>query len=121
MKTLSEKTCIPCSGGVPSISQAAREQFLCELPDWQVIDNHHLEKQFKFKNFLDALAFVNKVGAIAEDQQHHPNISFTWGQVTVQIWTHKIDNLTESDFILAAKIEELDCLVTGACHRSDDK
>ncbi|MDD2942117.1 MAG: 4a-hydroxytetrahydrobiopterin dehydratase [bacterium] len=114
MTTLSEKTCIPCKGGVPPISQSAIELFLRELPEWRVVDDHHLEKRFKFKNFLDALSFVNEIGAIAEEQQHHPNISFTWGQVTVQIWTHKIDNMTESDFILAARIEEIDSLVIAA-------
>ncbi len=74
--------------------------------DWQCVDEHHLEKAYKFKNFVDALAFTNAVGAIAEEQNHHPDILTTWGKTKVTIWTHKIDGLTESDFYFAAKVEE---------------
>jgi 4a-hydroxytetrahydrobiopterin dehydratase len=74
---------------------------------WEVINEHHLEKAFTFKNFRDALAFTNKVGEMAEQQRHHPDIGLSWGRVNVTIWTHKIDGLSESDFILAAKIDPL--------------
>ena len=78
---------------------------LRQLDGWQVIDNHHLRKECRFPDFASALAFVNKVGEIAEEQNHHPNIALSWGRVDVDIWTHKINGLTESDFVLAAKID----------------
>ena len=74
---------------------------------WQVVEEHHLEKEFRFRNFAEALAFTNKIGAIAEEQGHHPDIDLAWGKVCVTIWTHKIDGLTRSDFVLAAKIDRL--------------
>jgi len=74
---------------------------------WRVIENHHLEKEWRFPNFKEALSFVNKVGAVAEQEDHHPNISLSWGKVVVTLWTHKINGLTESDFILASKCDEL--------------
>lgn len=74
---------------------------------WRVVNDHHLEKEFTFKDFLGALAFTNKVGELAEEQGHHPDIYLAWGKVRITIWTHKIDGLTESDFVLAAKIERL--------------
>ena len=76
-------------------------------PGWRIVDDHHLEKEFTFPNFADGLAFVNRVGAVAEELDHHPDIYLAWGKVRLQIWTHKINGLTESDFILAAKIDEL--------------
>ncbi len=78
-----------------------------QVDHWTVSNDHHIEKEFEFPDFKTALAFVNKVGEIAESQGHHPDIFLAWGQVGVKIWTHKIDGLTESDFILAAKIDEL--------------
>ena len=75
--------------------------------NWAVINEHHLEKEFTFKNFREALAFTNKVGELAEAQGHHPDIGLSWGRVKITIWTHKIDGLTESDFIMAAKIDRL--------------
>lgn len=74
---------------------------------WQVVNGHHLEKEFAFRDFREALAFTNAAGEIAEGQGHHPDIHLAWGKVRIQVWTHKIDGLTESDFILAAKIEEI--------------
>jgi 4a-hydroxytetrahydrobiopterin dehydratase len=74
---------------------------------WQVVDEHHLEKEFVFKDFRQALEFVNEVGELAEAEGHHPDIYLSWGKVRVTIWTHKIDGLTESDFILAAKVSEI--------------
>jgi 4a-hydroxytetrahydrobiopterin dehydratase len=76
-------------------------------PQWKVAENHHILREFKFPDFAQALAFVNKVGAIAEEQGHHPDIFLTWGRAEVKTWTHKINGLTESDFILAAKIDRL--------------
>ena len=105
--SLSEKTCIPCRGGIPPLQGEAQQRLLGELGNgWTVITDHHMEKTFKFKNFLEALNFTNAAGQIAEQQNHHPEITLTWGVVTVRVWTHKIDGLTESDFILAAKAEQ---------------
>ncbi len=78
-----------------------------QVEGWEVVDAHHIAKTWKFKNFAQALDFVNKVGEVAEQQGHHPLIHFTWGKVTIETWTHKIDGLTESDFILAARIDEI--------------
>ena len=105
---LAAKTCVPCRGGVPPLQDAE----LAELQDrlgggWNVIDEHHLDKSYEFNDFQEALDFTNRVGALAEQQGHHPDIHLSWGRVRVEIWTHKIDGLTESDFILAAKIDEL--------------
>lgn len=75
--------------------------------DWRVVDDHHIEKEFRFRDFKDALDFTNRVGAIAEEQGHHPEISLGWGHADLRIWTHKIDGLTESDFILAAHIDKI--------------
>lgn len=108
MSELSAKECIPCRGGVPPLTPEQQQPLLAALGGgWEVVDGHHLEKLYLFKNFVDALAFVNRVGELAEDQNHHPDIYLAWGKVRVQIWTHKIDGLTESDFIFAAKCDEL--------------
>jgi 4a-hydroxytetrahydrobiopterin dehydratase len=108
MIDLSTKDCIPCRGGVPPLT-AEEIVPLHNLIDkgWNVVNNHHLEKQFSFKDFHDALAFTNRVGELAEQQGHHPDIHLAWGSARVEIWTHKIDGLTESDFILAAKIDKV--------------
>jgi 4a-hydroxytetrahydrobiopterin dehydratase len=106
MAGLAEKSCIPCRGGVPPLTAEQIKPLAAEVPGWDVIENHHIEKEFKFRDFKSALEFTNKVGAIAEEQAHHPDIYLAWGKVRVTIWTHKIDGLTESDFILAAKIEK---------------
>jgi 4a-hydroxytetrahydrobiopterin dehydratase len=105
---LTKNQCTPCQGGVEPLQGKAIEKLLKQLPDgWQVINEHHLEKEYKFKNFIQALAFVNKVGKLAESQSHHPDIYLAWGRVKLTVWTHKVDGLGENDFILAAKIEEL--------------
>jgi 4a-hydroxytetrahydrobiopterin dehydratase len=78
-----------------------------QLPEWEVVNGHHLKRAFTFPDFAKALAFVNKVGEIAENEGHHPDIFLTWGKAEITTWTHKIDGLTESDFILAAKIEKV--------------
>jgi 4a-hydroxytetrahydrobiopterin dehydratase len=97
-------TCVPCRGGVPPLQGAEIPPLLAQLEDgWEVVDEHHLTRTFPFPDFVTALAFVNRLGAIAEEQGHHPDLLLRWGSVQVDIWTHKIDGLTESDFILAAK------------------
>ena len=104
---LAGKTCVPCRGGVPPLKGDALRELHAQLDGWDVVDEHHLSKTCKFADFAAALAFVNRVGALAEAQGHHPWIHFTWGRVKIEIWTHKIDGLTESDFVLAAKIDAL--------------
>jgi len=104
---LAKKECVPCKGGVPPLkgSQLVALHGLLGN-DWIVVNEHHLEKEYTFKNFAEALEFTNAIGEIAEEQQHHPDILTTYGKAKVTIWTHKIDGLTESDFIFAAKVEE---------------
>ena len=105
---LAGQACVACKGGVPPLKGEALKELAAELGNgWQVIREHHLEKEFTFKNFKDALAFTNRVGDLAEGQGHHPDLYLAWGKVRITIWTHKIDGLTESDFVLAAKIERL--------------
>ncbi|OHC01690.1 MAG: 4a-hydroxytetrahydrobiopterin dehydratase [Planctomycetes bacterium RIFCSPLOWO2_12_FULL_40_19] len=105
--SLARRECIPCKGGVPPLKGEELEQLKEQVDGWDVIDEHHITKTYKFPNFVKALAFVNKVGEIAEEQGHHPDIFLTWGKAGIKTWTHKIDGLTESDFILAAKIDEI--------------
>jgi len=108
MSTLADKQCVPCKGGVPPLQGQSLRELSAQLGgDWQVVNEHHLEKEFRFKDFRQALDFTNRVGALAEEQGHHPDIYLAWGKVRITIWTHKIDGLTESDFVLAAKIEQL--------------
>lgn len=108
MTDLAEKQCVPCKGGVPPLKGEPLERLAVQLGGgWNVIDAHHLEKEFRFKNFREALEFTNRVGELAEQQGHHPDIYLAWGKARVTIWTHKIDGLTESDFVLAAKIDRL--------------
>lgn len=105
---LSNKKCVPCQGGIEPLKGAALEPFKAQIhPEWDIIDQHHLEKTFKFKNFKQALAFVNAVGELAESEGHHPEITFTWGRATIRIWTHKINGLHPNDFILASKIDKI--------------
>ncbi|HEV2320540.1 MAG TPA: 4a-hydroxytetrahydrobiopterin dehydratase [Verrucomicrobiae bacterium] len=104
---LAKKECKPCDGGTPALKGDALKQMQNRLNGgWQVHNEQRLEKEFKFPDFRKALDFVNRIGEIAERQNHHPDIYFTWGQARIQIWTHKINGLTESDFVLAAKIDE---------------
>jgi len=107
MADLASKTCVPCRGGVPPLKGQELTALQKQVSGWQVIEEHHLTKSFKFPDFCQALALVNKVGELAEEQGHHPDIYLAWGKVDITIWTHKIDGLTESDFILAAKINRL--------------
>ncbi|HEY1790202.1 MAG TPA: 4a-hydroxytetrahydrobiopterin dehydratase [Verrucomicrobiae bacterium] len=106
---LAKKECKACEGGTPPLKGEALKQMQSRLNGgWQVLDEQRLEKQYKFPDFQHALKFVNRVGEIAERQNHHPDIYFTYGQARIQIWTHSAKGLTENDFILAAKINELD-------------
>ena len=107
MTKLASKTCKPCSGDVPPLTGKERAALAKQVPKWKVVDRHHITRAFKFPDFLKALAFVNKVGAIAEKQGHHPDILLSWGKAEVTTWTHSINGLSESDFILAAKIDKL--------------
>lgn len=107
MPELFEKTCVPCEGGVPALDTETCHTMLDQLNGWQVEGGHHLAKEVSFPDFVTALAFVNQVGALAEEQAHHPDLLLTWGRVHIDIWTHKVNGLTESDFILAAKIDQL--------------
>ncbi len=107
MSDLASKTCVPCRGGVPPMKGDELNRYLNQVKGWKAVNEHHLTKAFTFPDFKQALAFVNRVGAIAEEQGHHPDILLTWGKAEVTTWTHKIDGLTESDFILAAKIDQL--------------
>jgi len=105
--SLAQKTCIPCRGGVPPLPEAEARELLAQVSGWELIDNHHLRKTYRFPDFKQALAFVDRVGALAEEQKHHPDITLAWGKAVLEIWTHKINGLTESDFIFAAKCDEL--------------
>jgi 4a-hydroxytetrahydrobiopterin dehydratase len=107
MSDLASKTCVPCRGGVPPLKGADLQHLSHQLPNWKVVDEHHITRTFTFPDFKSALTFVNSIGAVAEDQGHHPDILLTWGKVEITLWTHKINGLTESDFIMAAKIESL--------------
>jgi 4a-hydroxytetrahydrobiopterin dehydratase len=104
---LAEKRCVPCRGGVPPLGHEEIAKLQPQVPGWQVVDNHHLTKTHTFPDFVTALDFVNRVGAIAEQEGHHPDLYLSWGKVEIRIWTHKINGLTESDFILAAKLNRL--------------
>jgi 4a-hydroxytetrahydrobiopterin dehydratase len=103
---LTQKHCVPCRGGIPPLKGEALDRLLMQLEHgWTVIDEHHLEKTYNFKDFASAMDFANQVGAIAELEDHHPDLHVSYGKVRVEIWTHKVDGLTESDFILASKCD----------------
>ena len=111
MTDLHQKNCIPCRGGVSPFDISEIHKYLKKVDGWDVKKNkeeyYFLEKDFKFKNFLESQKFVNKVGNIAEAENHHPDIIFGWGYTKIQIFTHKIKGLVESDFILCAKIDKI--------------
>ena len=104
---LAEKTCVSCHGGVQPLTPDEIGSFLPQVDGWDVVDNHHLVRRYKFPNFAQALQFVDRIGAIADEQNHHPDIYLAWGKVKIEIWTHKINGLTESDFIFAAKVDQV--------------
>ncbi|GAC1446141.1 MAG: 4a-hydroxytetrahydrobiopterin dehydratase [Pyrinomonadaceae bacterium] len=104
---LADKKCVPCSGGTPRLTAEQIAPLIKQLDKWDAINNHHLHKNYTFPDFKTALAFVNAVGDVAEAEGHHPDINFTWGKADITIYTHAIDGLSESDFILAAKIDKI--------------
>ncbi len=104
--SLADNTCVPCRGGVPPLEPQKIQELLGQLePGWTVNDQGHIERTYEFPNFADALAFTNRVGNVAEIEGHHPDLYLAWGKCKVEIWTHKIQGLTESDFFLAAKAD----------------
>ena len=107
MTSLATKTCVPCRGGVPPLKGNELESLHQQVPQWKVVNQHHITRTFTFPDFKQALDFVNRVGAVAEAQGHHPDILLAWGKAEITLWTHKIDGLTESDFIMAAKTDAL--------------
>ncbi len=108
MSELAKQQCVPCRGGVPPLPGGALSALQEKLGgDWNVVEQHHLEKVYKFDDFRQALDFTVRVGEMAEQQDHHPDLYLTWGRVKITIWTHKIDGLTESDFVFAAKADAL--------------
>ena len=108
MTELCDLTCKACKGGVPPLKGEELRKLQTELGGgWSVVDEHHLEKEYKFKNFAQALAFTNQVGALAESVGHHPDIFLTWGKVKLTLFTHKIGGLSEADFVFAAKADRL--------------
>jgi 4a-hydroxytetrahydrobiopterin dehydratase len=108
LTALAEKDCIPCKAGTPPLQGADLKDLRDQLGSgWMVVDDHRLEKEFKFKDFRKALDFTNAVGALAESQNHHPDILLSWGRARITLWTHTVNGLSEADFVLAAKIESL--------------
>jgi 4a-hydroxytetrahydrobiopterin dehydratase len=105
MSELANKTCVPCKGGTPPLKGEELDELRRQVPEWDVVEEHHLRRRFRFKNFRESLRFVNEVGELAEEQGHHPDVGFGWGYAEITVWTHKIDGLTESDFIFAAKVD----------------
>jgi 4a-hydroxytetrahydrobiopterin dehydratase len=104
---LADKKCVPCRGGLPPLRGEELNKFHHQTPKWTVDHEHHIHREFTFPDFKQALDFVNRVGDVAEEQGHHPDIFLTWGKAAITLWTHKIDGLSESDFIMAAKIDRL--------------
>lgn len=105
---LTNKKCVPCEGGVPPFTPEEVETYQKEIdPEWNVLEGKRLERRYKFKNFKEAMQFVNKVAEVAEEQQHHPDIKIFYSLVTITLWTHAISGLSENDFIMAAKIDQI--------------
>ncbi len=110
MTELTQLKCTACHEGAPTVTEAEIAELHPQIPDWQIVERDgikRLEKVYKFDNFVDALAFTNKVGELAEEEGHHPAILTEWGKVTVTWWTHKIRGLHRNDFIMAAKTDQL--------------
>ncbi|HVF57514.1 MAG TPA: 4a-hydroxytetrahydrobiopterin dehydratase [Pyrinomonadaceae bacterium] len=105
MEELASRHCVPCHGGVPRLRGEEIQTLAGQLRGWEVVEEQHLSKNYKFANFRDALEFVNRVGEVAESEGHHPDITFGWGYAQIKIWTHAIGGLSESDFILAARLD----------------
>ncbi|HTT24348.1 MAG TPA: 4a-hydroxytetrahydrobiopterin dehydratase [Candidatus Sulfotelmatobacter sp.] len=109
-ESLADKKCVPCRGGTPPLRGKELEEIHNSVPRWTVTNEHHIHREFRFSDFKQALEFVNRVGELAETEGHHPDILLSWGKAEVTLWTHRVNGLTESDFIMAAKIDRL----TGA-------
>ena len=108
MSELASRECVPCRSAEDPLGPEAIAPLHAQLDaDWRVVDNHHLERAYTFKNFAEALEFANRVGALAEEVFHHPDLHLAWGKVGVVIWTHKIKGLHEADFVFAAKCDRL--------------
>ncbi len=107
MVPLTQKHCVPCQGGTPPLGRAAIAPLHAMVPNWEVVDGKRLLRAFAFADFKTALAFVDRIGALAEEEDHHPDVHLSYGEVRIELWTHKINGLAESDFILAAKIDQL--------------
>lgn len=107
MSALADKHCAPVAAGTPPLGGEALRRLRDEVPEWEIISGHHLRRGFSFPDFAAALRFVNVIGAIAEAEQHHPDIGLGWGRVDVTTYTHSVNGLSESDFILAAKIDQV--------------
>ena len=103
---LTQKKCKPCEGGTLPLTETETNKLLEQIPSWEIKDGK-VYKQFKFKDFVEAMQFVNKVAEIAEQEGHHPDISIRWNKVDIELWTHAINGLSENDFIVAAKIDEI--------------
>lgn len=107
MSDLAGKSCAPCRGDTPPLGGERLNELSAQVPQWEVVDGHHLRREFSFRDFREALAFVNRVGELAEEQGHHPDVTFGWGYADIRAFTHVIDGLSENDFILAARIDAL--------------
>jgi 4a-hydroxytetrahydrobiopterin dehydratase len=104
---LARKTCVPCEGGVPPLTEREAREYLDQVSGWELVEGRRIRRRFDFPDFLQALAAANRIGALAEEQGHHPDFHLGWGRLEVEIWTHAVDGLTENDFILAAKIDDI--------------
>ncbi len=107
MSDLAAKTCVPCRGETPPLKREDLSLLQKQVDGWNIVEEHHITKVFKFPDFRGALKFVNRIGELAEEQGHHPDIFLAWGRVEITTWTYKMNGLTESDFILAAKIDQI--------------
>ena len=107
MSDLASRICVPCNAQTPTLREDEVSALSARVPEWEVVEGHHLRRRYSFRNFRDALSFVNRVGAVAEEQGHHPEIGFGWGYAEIRVWTHAIDGLSENDFVLAAKVDAL--------------
>ncbi|MDP9455701.1 MAG: 4a-hydroxytetrahydrobiopterin dehydratase [Actinomycetota bacterium] len=108
MSDLANKKCVPCNAETPTLREDEISALAVQVPEWEVVGGHHLGRRYSFRNFREALRFVNRVGELAEEQGHHPEIGFGWGYANLRVWTHAIDGLSENDFVLAAKVDALD-------------
>lgn len=108
MSSLAQETCKPCQGQTDALKGDELSKLADQIEGWDVVEEHHIQKHFEFDDFNDALTFVNRVGEVAEQQGHHPNICFTYGEADIKIFTHAVDGLSRADFVLAAKIDELE-------------